>query len=185
MRFKGCVPKYFLKKLERMKRRKGFTLTELMMVIFIIGILTAAVFPLIRGRIDAAKWSEARATAGTIKTAVRTIVTIMDPNYTDYGVIENSLGNGLLALLLGFTDTSLDGSYFNQADYRISNVNGVDGTCVVMVRSTHPEGPSGVGILAADGSWSVKTGVVAAATRADDPNSGANGSRGSVWWWWP
>jgi len=169
--------------LERMKHRKGFTITELMIVIFIVGILTAAIFPLIRGRIDAAKWSEARATAGTIKTAVRAIVTITDPNYTDYGAIENSLGNKMLALLLGFTDTSLDGSYFNQPDYRISNVNGVDGTCVVKVRSTHPQGPPGVGILAADGSWSVITGGVATATPAADPNKGNQGKRRSIWWW--
>ncbi len=166
-----------------MKRRKGFTINELMVVIFIIGILAAAVVPLMRGRIDSAKWSEARATAGTIKTAVRSLVTTMDPNYTDYTVIENSLGNVLLALLLGFTNTSLEGSYFKQADYTISDVNGVDGTCVVRVSSTHPKGPSGIGILAANGSWLVINKGIAVDAGAADPNDGADGGR-RIWWWW-
>ncbi len=166
-----------------MKHRKGFTLNELMVVLFIIGILAAVAVPLMRGRIDSAKWSEARSAAGTIKTAVRSLVTTMDPNYTDYAVIEDSLGNGLLALLLGFTDTSLEGSYFNQTDYTISDVNGVDGTCVVTVNSTHSKGPSGIGIQAASGSWLVVTDNVAAVGGAADPNGGVGGSR-RIWWWW-
>lgn len=166
-----------------MKRRKGFTINELMVVIFIIGILAVAAVPLMRGRIDSAKWSEARATAGTIKTAIRSLVTTMDPNYTDYAVIEDSLGNGLLALLLGFTNTSLEGSYFKQADYTISDVNGVDGTCVITVNSTHPKGPSGIGILAANGSWLVINKGIAVDAGAADPNDGADGGR-RIWWWW-
>ncbi|MHC4488253.1 MAG: prepilin-type N-terminal cleavage/methylation domain-containing protein [Planctomycetota bacterium] len=162
-----------------MKHRKGFTLNELMVVIFIIGILAAAAVPFMRGRIGAAKWSEARTAAGTIKTAVRSLVTTMDPNYTEYAVIEDSLGNGLLALLLGFTNTSLEGSYFNQADYTISDVNGVDGTCVITVDSTHPKGPSGVGILAANGSWLViEDGVAVNGGVAADPNGGEMKSKG-------
>ena len=42
-----------------------------MVVILIVGILAAVAIPLMQGRIDKAKWSEANATAGTIRTAVR------------------------------------------------------------------------------------------------------------------
>ena len=51
--------------------RKGFTLVELMIVILIVAILAAVAIPLMTGRIDAAKWSEAKAAMGTIATGVR------------------------------------------------------------------------------------------------------------------
>ena len=54
-----------------MKRRKGFTLIELMVVILIVGILAAVAIPILRGRIDAAKWSEGKAMMGSIGTAIR------------------------------------------------------------------------------------------------------------------
>jgi type IV pilus assembly protein PilA len=140
-----------------MKRRKGFTLVELMVVVLIVGILAAVTVPLLRGRIDKAKWVEANATAGALKTAVRAYVATSDPNSAGFAEIEGSLGTSSVASALGFTDTSIDGTYFNQADYTISNVDGVTGTCVITVTSTHPDGPPGTGILAADGTWSVTT----------------------------
>ncbi|MHC4171670.1 MAG: type II secretion system protein [Planctomycetota bacterium] len=161
-----------------MKRRKGLTLIELVIVILIAAILAAVTVPIMRGRIDAAKWSEAKVMAGTIKTAARALVTTQDPNYADYPAIEGSLGDGLVASSLGFTDTGLDGSYFNQADYTILDINGAVGTCIVTVISTHPKGPPGVGTLAADGSWSITT-----EGRSDSGGSDSGGSdrRGTAW----
>lgn len=55
-----------------MLARKGFTLVELMVVILIVAILAAIAIPIMRGRIDAAKWTEGKAMMGTIATAIRT-----------------------------------------------------------------------------------------------------------------
>ena len=57
-----------------MLRRKGFTLVELMVVILIVAILAAVAIPIMRGRIDAAKWTEGKAMMGTIATAIRAYV---------------------------------------------------------------------------------------------------------------
>ena len=54
-----------------MKSRKGFTLIELMVVILIVGILAAVAIPLMRGRIDSAKWTEGKSAMGTIAVGLR------------------------------------------------------------------------------------------------------------------
>jgi len=57
-------------KIGKNKDRSGFTLVELMVVIMIAGILAAVAVPLLRGRIDSAKWSEGMAMMGTVATAL-------------------------------------------------------------------------------------------------------------------
>lgn len=135
-----------------MKHRKGFTLVELMVVILIVGILAAVAVPIMRGRIDSAKWSEANASAGSIRTAVRAYCAEKGPSY-DYTGIQTTLD--VCGSTLGYSATDLSGAYFLQANYAISAVDGSAGTCVVTVTSTHTQGPSGTGTLAADGTWSV------------------------------
>ena len=166
-----------------MKGRNGFTLVELMIVILVVGILAAVTVPLLRGRLDQAKWSEGNATAGALKTAIRAYIATADPNGAGYAAIEGSLGSGSVAWSLGFTDTALNGCYFNQADYTISDVDGTNGTCVITVTSTHPDGPPGTGVLAADGTWTVTTegGARGGGTREPvgdgDEQDGAGGGR--------
>ncbi len=138
-----------------MKSRKGFTLIELMVVILIVGILAAVAVPIMRGRIDTAKWSEANASAGTIRTAVRAYVAEKGPSY-DYSGIEGALNT--VYSTLGFNATDLDGAYFNQADYTITSgsVNANTGMCEITVTSSKTGGPSGTGTLAVNGTWSVE-----------------------------
>ncbi len=89
------------------RERKGFTLIELMVVILIVGILAAVAIPLMRGRIDSAKWSEGKAMMGTIGTALRA-----------YGTEKGDAGTWPPSLVeLGFVAGDLTGSYFVDADF--------------------------------------------------------------------
>ena len=96
-----------------MKGRKGFTLIELMVVIFIVGILAAVAIPIMRGRIDSAKWSEGKAGAGSIRTAARAFCAEKGSNW------GGTWANVDLAEL-GFQSGDLDGKYFTDESYSIS-----------------------------------------------------------------
>ena len=54
-----------------MQRRKGFTLIELMVVVLIVAVLAAVLIPMLTARLESAKWSEGKAGAGTLATAIR------------------------------------------------------------------------------------------------------------------
>ena len=94
-----------------MKSRKGFTLIELMVVILIVGILAAVAIPILRGRIDAAKWSEGKAMMGSIGTAIRAYHAEKGP----LGVAPTAIG--IAATGLGFAAGDLTGTYFVDADF--------------------------------------------------------------------
>lgn len=100
-------------------KTKGFTLVELMVVVLIVGILAAVAIPMMQGRIDAAKWSEGQAAAGSIATAMRA--------YAAEGKDPNDLEGTKLSAqatyeALGFASDDLNGTYFTQDDYTISDV---------------------------------------------------------------
>ncbi|MBW8002148.1 MAG: type II secretion system protein [Planctomycetes bacterium] len=93
-----------------MNWNKGFTLIELMVVILIVAILAAVAIPIMRGRIDAAKWSEGKAMAGTLGTAIRAYFAEKGPDGDD--------GSGSPDLTaLGFASSDLTGTYFDSGDY--------------------------------------------------------------------
>lgn len=94
-----------------MHRRNAFTLIELMVVVLIVGILGATVIPIIRGRTDAAKWSEGKSMMGSIATAIRAYRAEKDasgkkPTYIEVG--ERGLG---------FAAGDLTGRYFADDDF--------------------------------------------------------------------
>ncbi|MBN1391928.1 MAG: prepilin-type N-terminal cleavage/methylation domain-containing protein [Sedimentisphaerales bacterium] len=95
-----------------MKSRKGFTLIELMVVILIVAILAAVAIPLMRGRIDAAKWSEGKSIMGTIGTAIRAYA-------AEKGSAANANygANAPTMIQLGFDATDFDGTYFSSANF--------------------------------------------------------------------
>ncbi len=96
-----------------MRGKKGFTLIELMVVIFIVGILAAVAIPIMRGRIDSAKWSEGKAGAGSIRTAARAFCAEKGSGW------GGTWANVTLANL-GFQTGDLDGKYFTDAAYGVA-----------------------------------------------------------------
>jgi len=116
-----------------MKSNKGFTILELLVVIFIIGILAAVVVPIMQGRIDSAKWSEGKAIMGIIARALRTHVGEKGNNFTLVPTLAE----------LGFESGDLDGNYFsggesgtNNFSWVINSNNPID----FLVTATAPEG---------------------------------------------
>jgi len=131
---------------------KGFTLIELMVVILIVGILAAALIPLMQGRIESAKWSEANAMAGTVRSAVQAYFAETGSAAAIVGVLDDATIQGLL----GFSDTDLKGTYFVPGDYEITAVD-ADGKATVVVTGSQADAPSGSMALNADGTWAKRS----------------------------
>ena len=97
------------------RTEKGFTLIELMVVIFIVGILAAVAIPIMRGRIDSAKWAEAKAAMGSIRTAARAYEAEKGSTYPAASYAAADLYTDL-----GFSTTDLDGKYFSHDAYKFA-----------------------------------------------------------------
>jgi prepilin-type N-terminal cleavage/methylation domain-containing protein len=98
-----------------MKSRKGFTLIELMVVILIVGILAAVAIPLMRGRIDSAKWSEGKSIMGTIATGLRAHLAEKGSAFTAVPLLAE----------MGFAANDLAGTYFAGGESGVGNFDWV------------------------------------------------------------
>jgi len=136
------------------RERKGFTLIELMVVILIVGILAAVAIPLMRGRIDSAKWSEGKAMMGTLATSIRAYAAEKS-TAADVAAINGAFA--IWGTKLGFLAADFDGTYFATSNFTISNATYVPATGVVAFTVTATKGtginsPSEV-TLNQDGTW--------------------------------
>ena len=124
-----------------MRRSKGFTLIELMVVILIVAILAAVLAPLMTGRINAAKWTEGVSGAGTIVTALRAYIAEHEGATT--GLVSPMDGAGEY-VPIGITDGDLAGKYFAVGNYATTftvntGAGGVTTTTITIVIT----GPTG------------------------------------------
>ncbi|MEN6426402.1 MAG: prepilin-type N-terminal cleavage/methylation domain-containing protein [Phycisphaerales bacterium] len=122
-----------------MKSNKGFTMVELMVVVLIVGILAAVAVPLMSGRIDSSKWSEAKAAMGTIASAVRA-----------YAAEKGTFATTPSLSDIGISNNELDGTYFTYGAYVLTSASATGGqvsfviTCTAgnSTRSSKPSKPA-------------------------------------------
>lgn len=126
--------------------RRGFTLWELLIVVFIVMILASALIPLMRGHIDDSKWTEGITAAGMIQNAAKAY-------YAQTGIaLIGRMNDALARNALNLEETDLTGRFFVPGDYEIVGVD-VNGKAAVRVTGSQPQAPAGSKTLTADGRW--------------------------------
>jgi len=119
------------------KKRKAFTLVEVMVVVIIVGILASVVIPIMKGRIDSAKWSEGKVMMGSIATTIRAY----RAEKGSTAAAPTILGVGNTGL--GFAAGDLTGDFFADADFSFSvtSMNPLTFT-VTCTPATQPDRPA-------------------------------------------
>ena len=118
--------------------QSGFTLVELMIVVIIVGILSAVAVPAYMGGVEKAKLSEAKASLGTIKTS-------MDLYYVEALSYANAAfvtGARVTETGLDLLETELDGHYFSPECYRFAS-DATDSTFVISCNGGLSTAPGG------------------------------------------
>jgi prepilin-type N-terminal cleavage/methylation domain-containing protein len=139
------------------KENKGFTLVELMIVILIIGALSALIIPRMQKSFAKAKWSEGNAAAGTIRTAIR-VYAAETSVATAQGLVGKNLADETAQAALGLDPNDLAGTYFVPGDYTISAVNDSGVASITVTGGSKADSPTGTYSLDENGKWVIITG---------------------------
>lgn len=126
-----------------MKKKSGFTLVELMIVVIIVGILAAVGIPMMSANTVKAKGTEAQAMIGTINTAGK-LYTV------ERGSAPDSLTDLGDAGYLSNTDFA-DNKYFSTNDFTTLTFDADLGSVTNAVIAG-----DGVTVTFADGEWSTE-----------------------------
>lgn len=105
------------------RKQKGFTLVELMIVIVIIGVLAAVAVPIYTNNVTKAKMSEADAALGSVRTQLRVY-------YGENGSypVQASAAAVVGASWNDISTGELNGKYFADASYTYLSADGVSYT---------------------------------------------------------
>ena len=104
------------------------------------------------GRIDEAKWLEANATAGAIRTAVRAYAAETSVS-TAQGLAGTELSTAATHSALGYSAADCEGIYFKASDYTITAVNANGVATITVTGGSKANSPTGTYVLQADGRW--------------------------------
>ena len=83
-----------IKKLQALKKKKGFTLVELIVVIAIIGVLAAILVPTMLGYVTSSRITSLNSTAASIKNNIDSFLTTADTK--GYGMLKGSSNTATL-----------------------------------------------------------------------------------------
>jgi type II secretory pathway pseudopilin PulG len=81
-----------------------------MITILIVAIVAAVAIPMMRGRVDTARWSEGKSIMGTIAVAIRAYAAVKGEKGT-YGTNLPNITD------LGFTASEFNGTYFDANNF--------------------------------------------------------------------